>query len=496
MFCVIAAETKDADIIRDELKKIHPFNGEDWIFATCHDAAELEKWSQKRPDVLLLSRLLPGEDPVVLLREIPLMFSATSIILLVGEVDEQCRVYIRAAEKVGLNNIVRGTLPGAPPYNLITALRYEESRGQLNEEHDYTAPQILAQTEHMDNTKHEVIAPVKEDTARKVMIHRIKRIQTTEKSQIHPFTPPHHVNHENNKTDSEGTLISESANMGGVGKTTTSEGMLIPVAANKGGVGKSTTCNTLGVALAESSLKVVIADLNLAGPSVAGFFKLTPVKGIEALSGLEYIEPVLDDILQKTKHDGLWVLPGPIDKSVQPDKIFGKGELAVVLKVLQRNFDVVIADTPSNFWDRSWMPEVFEMADMVLAVVDQSDFSINDTKAYAPKLLRMRVSPDKIKIVLNKYSPRLANVKTIEKAFCSGFIKEVKNPPVVVATIPNDWDAHGLKGYKGEVVGLDDPKSQWHRLAKDIASIAGHSYSGPEGKEKKKGLFGFLNLKK
>ena len=65
--------------------------------------------------------------------------------------------------------------------------------------------------------------------------------------------------------------------------------------------------------------------------------------------------------------------------------------------------------------------------------------------------------------------------------------------PKVVATIPADWDKHNLLGYKGKAAGLDDHRSQWHRLAEEVARLAGLRYDRQDKQHgKKKSLLGFL----
>ncbi|MGI9862528.1 P-loop NTPase [Moorella naiadis] len=266
------------------------------------------------------------------------------------------------------------------------------------------------------------------------------------------------------------------------------KGLLVLTAANKGGVGKTTAAITLAVALARSRIPVVLWDLDLGGPDVAAFFGVQEVPGIETLAGRGIKLKAVENLLVNVE-ENLYVLPGPMDKTLP---VFEPGEIAEIGKVLLSVFPVVLGDTAPEFWTKPWLEEIFPMADKVLAVVDQSKFSEQETAAYAPSLLSMGVTPEKISIILNRFSSRLHNARTVEKYFCSGFKKEipVKILPKVVATIPEDWETHAQKGYKSEVAGLEDAYSQWHNLAAEIASMAGYNYSWPE--VEKRGLFKFL----
>jgi hypothetical protein len=48
--------------------------------------------------------------------------------------------------------------------------------------------------------------------------------------------------------------------------------------------------------------------------------------------------------------------------------------------------------------------------------------------------------------------------------------------PRIGAVIQENWDASVVDTYKGEIAGLDGAGSQWHRLAREIADMAGYHY--------------------
>ncbi|MBC7092491.1 hypothetical protein H5T53_00525 [Candidatus Bipolaricaulota bacterium] len=76
--------------------------------------------------------------------------------------------------------------------------------------------------------------------------------------------------------------------------------------------------------------------------------------------------------------------------------------------------------------------------------------------------------------------------------FCAGFKKEVRTLPRVVAVIPEDWEAYVKSGYRGEVAGLGDVHSQWHRLAESIAGMAGYGYEREKKGKGGRGIWGKL----
>ncbi|MEW6727599.1 MAG: P-loop NTPase [Bacillota bacterium] len=420
------------------------------------------------------------------MRYLPVMFPASHIVILAGRLDEECRAYMRAARDTGLTNIVTGTLPGDRPYTVPVALTStrEGAPVDLDDAEEPAEPPELTTT----------FPPVQD--AFRLEGRPGRRIAVTQRGEDLPYRPPTgghdpvspSVPAEAPHTYTvppDGTRLETSREPR---RAIRKQGVLVVTVANKGGAGKTTTAVTTGIALALAGVDVIIADLDFAGPDVGSFFSIKAAQGIEALAGRQGVDVLMDHMLVSTKYDRLRVLPGPVDKSIPPQALFQPGELRPIVEVLLTRADVVICDTPAGFRDRPWLPEVFEAADLVLAVVDQSKFSEEDTRRYAPELLFMGAEPERIRLVLNKFSLKLHRANVIENAFCAGFSKNVPRNklPRVVATIPEDWDAHNLAGYKAEAVGLDDPRSAWHKLAKEIAELAGEEYTLP-GKEERKG---------
>ncbi|WP_449241481.1 nucleotide-binding protein [Desulfoscipio gibsoniae] len=278
------------------------------------------------------------------------------------------------------------------------------------------------------------------------------------------------------------------------------KGLLCLATSNKGGVGKTTVMISLAEAIARAEVPTCVVDFDFGAPDLATFFKINKGPGIEYLAGKVPRPGYADDVIRKVR-DNLYVLPGPMNATFPQ---FEPGQLKYLLDVLLAKYAVVIGDTSPEFWTKSWCGELFEIADLVYAIVDQSIFSEQETAIYAPRLIGMGVAPEKIRLVLNKFSPRLHNAKIVEEHFCSKIKKHVptKLLPRVAATIPEDWDAHAIGGYKGQTVGLDDAYSQWHKLAAEVAQMAGFSYDDviPGKKHKKKEdvfqkLFGKLKKK-
>ncbi|MGB9793381.1 MAG: P-loop NTPase [Thermacetogeniaceae bacterium] len=461
MLCLIAAERESAERIKYELERSGFYPG--WNFMICDSYQELEKWAYRDVDVLVVSRFLPGADPIDVLKNLRAMFSGAHIVLLAGTAGERQAAYIRAAHKHGFYNIVTGKLPGDRPYTIFTALKVSrepegdgfllDCGGEEDEERDEWEEDAARDEPDAGSNPGDVKAALEDILSREISGGEITAI----KSKLQEIIA---------MLDAEPAIsLSPSGRR--------QRGVVVYSVANKGGVGKTTVAITLAMALSRAGVPTVLADFDFGGPDVTNFFGIKDVPGIEALAGRPVRRNLIEDLI--VQKNGVYILPGPTNKTM-PN--FKRGQLLEIVNVLAEMFPVVIGDTPAEYWTKPWLAELFARADRVLAVVDQSVFSENDTRKYAPYLLSMGVTPEKISIVLNRYSPKLHNPKKVEKAFCAGFKKEVKNLPRIVAVIPEDWNAHVLKGYKGEVAGLDE--GQWHRLAEEIARMAGYEYRRKE----------------
>ncbi|MEG6617499.1 ParA family protein [Peptococcaceae bacterium 1198_IL3148] len=521
MKCLLAVESEIAENLKNNLKRMEKFKS--WDFEVCDHAEYLAHFSFKRPDVVVVSRYLPGEKPSVLLENMQMIFPTSRIVLLVGRVSETAKVYIKLANKYGLNNIVTGVLPGDRPYILPAALMYDieeitgekhigtESTGHDVSESINTAPQKTVSNDYADeidcsaNYGQHLISDLVNEKAK--VEYPVREYVTEDPLEQH--MPPHNVvqkpenvvefkeakvTEENEEVTTTEDIISQYMDTFEVDERR--KGVRVITTSNKGGVGKTTVAITTSIALAKSGVKTCLTDFDFEGPNVATFFGVDDVPGIEVLAENRLSPTLIDDLLIEVK-ENLYIIPGVMNKT---SPYFETGKLDSILDYLANKFSVVLVDTPPEFWSRKALTEVFKGADLVLSVVDQSKFSEDETKKYAPKLLLFGVAPNKIRIVLNKYSRKLHNAKIVEKHFNHSFKKDIdpKMLPRVVATIPNDWDAHVGKGYKGEVVGLDQTLSQWHKLAAEIAHLAGYKYAGNKTEKKKKSLFGglFGKLKK
>jgi cellulose biosynthesis protein BcsQ len=363
---------------------------------------------------------------------------------------EAGKSYIRAANRAGLHNTVTGKLPGDRPYNLVTALtrpkRPEiDGYNELGEDNDGDSGDTFSNSDNDDSFDR--------------------------RSNMHDGLPGYIEALPSNEDQRDSAFNVQPEKIEPVREITT--GVLVVSTANKGGVGKTTAAIATATALSRSGIPTVLVDLDLGAPDLATFFSIRDVPGIEKLSNLNNINPVQIDRLLVKVEDNLYVIPGSMTK-VLPR--FDGSELSIVMDYLKGKFAVVVCDTSPEPWTKRWLYSTFEAADIALAVVDQSKFSEEETRKYAPTIVMMGVKPSKIRIVINRFSPKLHPAQVIESMFNSGFKKTYPANllPKIGAIINNNWDASVRGTYDGEI-GLDSA-SEWHKLAKEIAELAGYRY--------------------
>ncbi len=106
--------------------------------------------------------------------------------------------------------------------------------------------------------------------------------------------------------------------------------------------GKSTTTNNIAVVFAQQGKRVLLVDSDLRKPTAHYTFRVDNHTG---LTNVLTRQAKLDDVIQDTDEDNLYVLPsGPIPPN--PAEILGSRAMDDFLKEAKDLFDIIVFDTP------------------------------------------------------------------------------------------------------------------------------------------------------
>jgi pilus assembly protein CpaE len=174
---------------------------------------------------------------------------------------------------------------------------------------------------------------------------------------------------------------------------------MICIVGPKGGTGKTLTACNLAVALAEKGKRSIVVDLDLQFGDVGIAMGLSPDRTIYDLARVGgSLDPDKAEDFLTSHPSGARVLLAPS----RPDQA-GTGTVEFLRELyaaLRTRHDFVIVDTPPGF-----TPEVIASIDLAsdLLVVGMLDaLSLKDTKLGLETLSLMGVSPDQIRLVLNR----------------------------------------------------------------------------------------------
>ncbi|WP_102027447.1 AAA family ATPase [Salirhabdus sp. Marseille-P4669] len=185
-------------------------------------------------------------------------------------------------------------------------------------------------------------------------------------------------------------------------KSDKKQGRIITVASTKGGIGKTTLSVNLGVSLAQRNVKVVIVDLDLQFGDVPLLLDLQPKQTIyEWLKeSYENGDGKVTPYLTSDKKSNITILSAPTLPEFA-ELITGE-HITNIFNQLQKDFDVIIVDTPPSFVETSLV--ALENADDILLITSLDLPSLKNGKL-AMDTFKLLEFKDKVKIILNRETP-------------------------------------------------------------------------------------------
>lgn len=210
---------------------------------------------------------------------------------------------------------------------------------------------------------------------------------------------------------------------------------VITVTGAKGGVGKTTIAVNLAVALAKRHPnRVAMLDLYTQFGDASTLLSLTPKACIADL--IPVCHELDEDMLQSyvTRHSsGLIFMVGSIEPS--PAEVITPECLDNLLYVLKRTCQYVIADVPPEIHGSTL--HMLVHSNLILLVANLFDVTAaTDNKRFYDVLLSEHVSPDNIKIVLNRISKADGlQPEDVEQMFDCGIIAKIPNDRKLVSIV-------------------------------------------------------------
>lgn len=256
----------------------------------------------------------------------------------------------------------------------------------------------------------------------------------------------------------EDVNISYSDNMAPIRvETVRDKGLVVASAGAKGGIGKTSVAAGVTLTLARLGIGVTAIDYDYSRQDLSAFFKVPEFHRF-------IIENYSDEEIKRSivpVNNNIYLLPASGKKA--PIDFPSTEEVERVLEIAKDTSPVIVVDTPSDL-NCSHTSAILQNADVVLVSIDQTAFTDQDIFDYGSFLLEIGVNPEKVKIIVNRYSKKFKPVHEILRLFNQGIRGDVK----VIATIPNQYEKYVLMSYKGQIPGVMDRKSPWRDIVSEI----------------------------
>ncbi|HTS19212.1 MAG TPA: response regulator [Verrucomicrobiae bacterium] len=233
---------------------------------------------------------------------------------------------------------------------------------------------------------------------------------------------------------------------------------VITVTGPRGGCGKTVIATNMAVALARTSEKVALVDLNLWGGDVAMLLDVSPKRTLGDLlpgfGGIDY--DVVDSVMSKHT-SGVSVLPAPLTGTFDGSTL-SRYMVQSILEALRENYEYIVVDT--GYANLESTLAAMDYSDIIMVVVGMDLPRLRDGKLYLKNLLAANYPKEKIRVIVNR--------TTNSKEISSAEVETILEFPVT-AQIPGDDALVGSSVNLGQPFVSSSPNKPVTRALLDLA---------------------------
>lgn len=236
-----------------------------------------------------------------------------------------------------------------------------------------------------------------------------------------------------------------------------SNAKIITFFSSKGGVGKSVLALNSAVALSKQyHKKTLLIDLDLQFGDISmlvnEYAQKTILDVIEdgQVDSYENIKPYLYEF-----NENLHMLFAPTKPEAA--EYVGKDSLEKIMKILRKQYDVIIIDTGINFNDNTLY--ILDLSEIVLFVATMEIVALKNTKLGLGVMQSLGYDKNKVKLIINNFTTKYGiNKAEVEEVFRDG----------IYAMIPEEQATVSVSVNKGKPF-CDNPKYEKLKIGKAIA---------------------------
>jgi len=228
---------------------------------------------------------------------------------------------------------------------------------------------------------------------------------------------------------------------------------------SKGGVGKSVLALNSAVAISkEYNKKTLLIDLDLQFGDISMLVNQYAQKNIldiiedGQLDSYENIKPYLYGF-----NENLHILFAPTKPEAA--EYIGKDSIEKMVKILKKQYDVIIIDTGINFNESTLY--ILDLSELVLFVATMEIVALKNTKLGLGVMQSLGYDKDKVKLIINNFTTKYG----ISKAEVEGAFKDG-----IFAMIPEDQSTVSISVNKGQPF-CDSTKYDKLKIGKAIATM-------------------------